>query len=438
MSTAKPSCRPTSVARGKSRPRSYSDFLPALSKEEYAALKADIGQRGVVVPVVLDENGNVLDGKHRLEIAEELGIRDVPTQIKVGLDDSGKKAWSLALNIHRRHLTRETRRKLVRQLAKEQRLSTRRIAQTLGVSNVTVWHDLNGAGVKKSTRVIGRDGKQYPSQKHQRTPSVFAQSPSECRKALDLIQSLPTESLPKKNILLRRLGRISREYHARCRERASQTQDVSFNECTILVGDFRVRGSEIADCSADLVFTDPLYHEEHIGLYSDLSAFAFRVLKPGGLLIAYCGTASLREVCRRLDGTNGHNLRHLWTFCSYHGRPRQPYYALRLYSGWKPLVFYCKPPLDVWWRMFPDTCHVPKEKDLHPYQQPQQQAEFFISRLCPPKGLVIDPFLGSGTTLAAAARLGRRAIGIEIDRATATDAQERLRKLVAEKASDAK
>jgi N6-adenosine-specific RNA methylase IME4 len=45
-----------------------------LRPEEYAALEADIKARGVLVPVEVDEEGNILDGHHRAEIAERLGI----------------------------------------------------------------------------------------------------------------------------------------------------------------------------------------------------------------------------------------------------------------------------------------------------------------------------------------------------------------------------
>jgi hypothetical protein len=45
---------------------------------------------------------------------------------------------------------------------------------------------------------------------------------------------------------------------------------------------------------------------------------------------------------------------------------------------------------------------------------PQNLAEFFVRSFCPPGGIVLDPFAGSGTTLAAAKEWGRDGIGIDI------------------------
>ena len=58
------------------------------------------------------------------------------------------------------------------------------------------------------------------------------------------------------------------------------------------------------------------------------------------------------------------------------------------------------------------NCHSEAE---HPTQKPTELLAVFILYSCPPSGLVIDPFCGSGSTLIAAKSLGRRAIGIEIE-----------------------
>ncbi|UCD07255.1 MAG: site-specific DNA-methyltransferase [Candidatus Aenigmatarchaeota archaeon] len=46
---------------------------------------------------------------------------------------------------------------------------------------------------------------------------------------------------------------------------------------------------------------------------------------------------------------------------------------------------------------------------------PEELCSDFIKSSCPPNGIVLDPFAGSGTTLKVALDLGRKAIGIEIN-----------------------
>lgn len=45
---------------------------------------------------------------------------------------------------------------------------------------------------------------------------------------------------------------------------------------------------------------------------------------------------------------------------------------------------------------------------------PESLAEFFVRSFCPPGGVVLDPFCGSGTTLAVAEKCGREWVGMDI------------------------
>ena len=52
---------------------------------------------------------------------------------------------------------------------------------------------------------------------------------------------------------------------------------------------------------------------------------------------------------------------------------------------------------------------------LHPTQKPVDSLKPVVAAFCPPGGLVLDPFCGSGSTLVAARELGREFLGIELD-----------------------
>ena len=113
--------------------------MPSLNADEYRELKEDIVRRGVMVPIEFDEHGNILDGHHRLQICNELGIKDYPKVIRAGMTEEEKRVHARKLNMARRHLTQEQRRELIRQQLKETpEKSDRQIASGLGVSDKTV------------------------------------------------------------------------------------------------------------------------------------------------------------------------------------------------------------------------------------------------------------------------------------------------------------
>jgi DNA modification methylase len=75
----------------------------------------------------------------------------------------------------------------------------------------------------------------------------------------------------------------------------------------------------------------------------------------------------------------------------------------------------------------PSLKGISKEKCGHPSQKPLALIEKLISCSTDAGDLVIDPFLGSGTTAAAAQRLGRKWLGIEKDANYIQIATERLK-----------
>ena len=70
-----------------------------------------------------------------------------------------------------------------------------------------------------------------------------------------------------------------------------------------------------------------------------------------------------------------------------------------------------------------------KNEMLHPAKYPEDMIEEFISFFTKPNQVVFDPFLGTGSTLVAAHRTGRRGIGIELQEKYASIASSRLQSL---------
>lgn len=155
--------------------------MPPLTADEYAELKSDIQQRGVMVPVEYDEEGNILDGHHRIQICEELGITDFPKIIRTGMTEAEKRTHARKLNMARRQLSREQRRDLILDEALEHpEKSDRQIAKELSVSPTTVGTVRAKAAsegqVSKLDTSTGADGKEYPRQVERKPIPIYEDS----------------------------------------------------------------------------------------------------------------------------------------------------------------------------------------------------------------------------------------------------------------------
>lgn len=152
---------------GEVSPTPYQ-LLPRLTDDEYEALKSDIAEFGVRVPIDVDEFGTIIDGHHRAWICADLGV-ECPRRMMTDLTDEQKRIHALAVNVFRRNLTGEQRRELILRLRNDG-MSTHAIAPLVGVDQSTVVRALESApespDANASPRIVtGRDGKFYADQK---------------------------------------------------------------------------------------------------------------------------------------------------------------------------------------------------------------------------------------------------------------------------------
>lgn len=140
---------------------SLQTFAP-LDEATEAALRASINQFGVLIPVMKDQHGRIIDGHHRTRLAAELGV-ECPHEVREVANDDEARELARTLNTDRRHLTAAQRRSVVAAL-REQGHSTRAIANAVGVDKKQVQRDLEEVGtVSPPDRVTGKDGKSYPA-----------------------------------------------------------------------------------------------------------------------------------------------------------------------------------------------------------------------------------------------------------------------------------
>jgi ParB/Sulfiredoxin domain len=161
--------------------------MPPLSDEEFQALKADIAERGLMVPIIMDTYGTVVDGHHRKRALDELeaegydihwlirNIRNAWIEHTGERTVEGKRDLAWRLNMQRRHLSREQKRQVVAAKLKESpEWTDTRIAHLLGVSDKTVRSVREEqeavSEIPKLDTLIGADGKEYPRTRKRTVP----------------------------------------------------------------------------------------------------------------------------------------------------------------------------------------------------------------------------------------------------------------------------
>lgn len=195
---------------------------------------------------------------------------------------------------------------------------------------------------------------------------------------------------------------------------------------TIYHGDCREVLPRLETCSAELGFADPPYGVDfsYAGAYRDTGGddYARWMEETATELLRVCSltlvTPGIRNVSLWPKPT--------WMLCwAKPGSTRRS--DLGGFNEWEPVLMYGKRRLYHDLKVLPTVSNLSKsEVGNHPCPKPLRLLTWLVSECSNPGGLVVDPFLGSGTTLRAAKDLGRRAIGIEVEERYCEIAAKRL------------
>jgi len=402
--------------------------LMPLRDDELQLLEQSVLAEGIRDPLVVWRRGGeliLLDGHHRYELAQRHGLDFGVVEMEFD-DESHAVQWVLRNQLARRNLTDEQRMLLLGRYYNMLKLAPHRPSTENGDklspfsgSHATSQYVASLYGVnEKTVRRAGEFAEAIDALveiEPEAAARVLAGELSDAKTALSKVEP---ELLPKvAERIAQGNAQSVKEIVERIRREERQTtrpvlQGV-YEGLDIRRGDFREVLADLPDRSVDIILTDPPYTQEYLPLWDDLGAFAARVLKPTGVLLAYSGQLHLPQVIAMLT-------QHLrwWWMCAIRHAGASGYIVAggrRIINDWKPLLILTPrdaPPLNA---QFNDLIEGGgRQKELHNWEQSTDEALRILQTFGNPDALVVDPFAGSGSFGRAALQAGMRFIGAEI------------------------
>lgn len=371
----------------------YANIFPMMSAVEFDALKSDMLEHGYRKgsPIVLLD-GKILDGRNRYNAAQELGVKAEYIKFNGG---GNPLDFVISSNLHRRHLSESQRAAIAAELA-----------------NMTKADAGKRGSAATANLQLPKDGKvtQTDSAKMLNvSPRMVAAAKKVQHKSKKLFDQVKTGKITV-NKAIKEIDRAKRDA-ARKRDAKRGAKAVTPDNVILLHGDFLECMATLPDNSVDLIFTDPPYDESHVVCYGQLAKEAARVLRVGGSLVAYAGHYALPSILNDM----GQYMRYWWMIALKHGGASARLPGKWVIVEWKPLVWFVKENLKNFGYTIDLFESKPPTKNEHDWQQDTSEAEYYIRQLSSEGGLVVDPFVGSGTTLIAARNIGRVAWGCDSD-----------------------
>ena len=364
----------------------------------------------------VDGTLKIVDGEHRLTAAKRLDLAEIDADIKEGTDSEAREYAYLANLHHGRPLNRKEKQKVIEGML---RLHSERadnwIAEDVGCKSETVStrrEELESTfQIGKLDELIGKDGKPRPRGYQPRAPELTIE-PNHLY-PLDCIEGM----------------------------------------------------SKLAASSVDLIFADPPYSigqdygygsesgrpgTEYFGWCKQWFESIKRILKDGGSFYAMHYPEVAAKWKEILDGMLTFQGWIVWHYPTNIGHSQRnwtrAHRAILFYTKGEKYTFnpladaqpYRNPtdkrikalktegttPYDVWETNL--VKNVSKEKEHTPNQLPQVLLRRIILTSSNEGDLILDPFIGSGTTPAVAKQAKRKYIGFDINADYIRIARERL------------
>ena len=424
-----------------------SQRLRELDDTKVYDLMESIQLIGLLQPIVVDSECNLLAGMHRLEAIRTLGHETIECN-QINLSELEKDLVEVEENLVRHDLN---------VIEKSEHIILREsILESLGKRATA--KDNQYAHVNSDTSTTGdlADEIGLSKRKYQRIKQVHKIHP-EARRLLrdtniadNLDSLLLIERLEDNNIQVEVSKRIANGSAINTKklikliqseikqnqiiEQSNNYRNSNHKKLQLHQGDFRSVASGIQDNSIDMIFTDPPYiTDDSLELYEGLSELGNRVLKDGGSCLCYVTQTMLHQV---LD-VMSNNLDYYWIISIKHGdggRGRRiGRHGRGVFVEWKPILWFMKGKRQRREFVGDFVFSTQPDKLLHEWEQSEKESDYYISHLTNVGETILDPMMGSGTTGVSALKCNRDFIGIEIAKRTFDIAQARISEIRAMK-----
>jgi 16S rRNA G966 N2-methylase RsmD len=379
-------------------------IFPLIEGEEFDLLAADIKAKGLLEPIWTYE-GKILDGRNRWLACKRAGTAPRFQEYK-GHDPI---SFIVSMNLARRHLTPSQR-------------------ACIGVKILPQYEaeakDRMLSGKPSGKNTVGSESRQAAAAVVHVAPRYISDAKTIQDEAPELFDAMVGGSLTMQDAKQELQKQHTKKRVAEQVKKYKKADTTS----TVLCLDLLKATPEKLGISAgevDAIITDPPYPKEFLSLFGSLAKFAGDVLCEGGSLIVMSGELHLPEVFQLL--TSDSRLTYQWTMAYMTPGVATQIQGKPVGSNWKPLIWLTKGSYhgprvrDVFENPAPD-------KEHHEWGQGEVGMTQIIERMTTPGALVIDPFLGGGTTGVCCVRTKRRFVGFDIDKETVLSARARIAK----------
>ncbi len=253
----------------------------------------------------------------------------------------------------------------------------------------------------------------------EKIPDDYVNTKSELSAAVAKVDDLQTQ-LDK---AMKNVEKLKKTNERLERKQYILPEELPADACKLFQADIRDGLPQIDDNSIDFIITDPPYPREYIPLYGELSKVAARVLKDGGSLVCMVGQSYLPEIVKELSKSMNYH----WCMCYLTPGQSPQLWQKRTNTFWKPLLWFVKGEYNGDWNGN-DVMQSPgNDKKFHQWGQSVGGMQEIVERLTNPNDVVLDPFLGGGTTGITAILSGRKFIGADIEQKCLDTTLERVK-----------